>query len=714
MALDWKEIHMHNGSQAGGFEELCAQLARAGTPTGAKFYRKDSPDAGVECFSVLPDGSEWGWQAKYFDTLGPSQWAQLDESVKRALGKHPALVRYYVCIPLDRRDPRVPGQKSAMERWKERVQKWNGWAQEMGRSVEFEWWGSSELIELLSKQRESGRLLCWFGEVEFNQSWFGDRLSEAIEDAGPRYTPKIHVELEIAQSMAAFARTEEAFDRTKALAREIRRAFQEITPTPSKDDDPLQRLDLRELSQLGNEILEKFAALEFSPVDEIPLRAIASEVGQAQSVASEVIQDLRQLEVEYNAQKPPTAQASPYRNNPYENWRRRLYRFQSQLSETEERLSETEELVNNRVLIVRGDAGTGKTHLLCDFARERVQASAPVVLLLGQWFSGPGEPWTQLLQQLGLQGESPEQFIGALEAAAQAYNCRALLIIDALNEGRGREIWPSHLASFLARMERSPWIGIALSVRTSYEEGVLPAEVKERSVVLTHEGFAGREYDAAQTYFSHYGFEFPSTPILQPEFRNPLFLKTLCQGLYHKGERRIPHGFHGITAAFGMFLDAINKKLAAPSQLDYNDKDLLVRLGLEGVAKELIESERHAIPRTRAQQIVDGLLPNRTFSNSLYRGLVTEGVLVEDKAWWADDPSEEVTLIAYERFADHIIADYLLKTHLDSADLAAAFAGTGGLAFLCEKGGYAPAGLIEALSIQVPELTGQELVLSQP
>lgn len=714
MALDWKEIHIHNGSQAGGFEELCAQLARAETPIGAKFNRKGTPDAGVECFCVMPNGSEWGWQAKYFDTFGSSQWAQLDDSVRNALEKHPALVRYFVCVPMDLPDARVSGQKSAMERWNERVQKWNGWAQDMGRSVEFVWWGSSELVDLLSRQRESGRLLYWFGEVEFNQSWFGDRLGEAIEAAGPRYTAEIHVELDIAQRMAAFARTGEAFNRIKALAREIRRAFQEITPTRSKDDDPLQRLDLQELPQLGNAILGKFAALEFSPVDEIPLRAIASDIGQAQSVASEVIRDWGQLEKEYDAQKPSAAQASPYRNNPYENWRRRLYRFQSRLSETEELLSEADELVNNRVLIVRGDAGTGKTHLLCDFARERVRAGAPVVLLLGQWFSGSGDPWTQLLQQLGLQGKSPEQFIGALEAAAQATNSRALVMIDALNEGRGREIWPSHLASFLARLERSPWIGVALSVRTSYEEDVIPAEVKDRSVVLTHNGFAGREYNAVQTYFSHYGLEFPSTPILQPEFTNPLFLKTLCHGLQLKGERRIPHGFHGITAAFGMFLDAINKKLADPNHLDYNDKDLLVRRALERVAKELIESNRRAVPRTRAQQIVDELLPNRTFSNSLYRGLVTEGILVEDRNWRADDPSEEVTFIAYERFADHIIADYLLKAHMDGDNPAAAFAETGGLAFLCGKDGYAPAGLIEALSIQVPELTGQELVRLAP
>ena len=711
MALDWKAIHPLNGSQASAFEELCAQLARAETPDGAKFNRKGTPDAGVECFCVLRDGGEWGWQAKYFDTLGPSQWSQLDESVKSALLKHPDLIRYYVCVPMDRPDARVPDQKSAMARWDERVQKWNGWAQDMGRSVEFVWWGSSELIDLLSKQTECGRLLFWFGEVELNQSWFGDRLSEAVKGAGPRYTPEANVELEIAQHLAAFARTEEALDRIKALARPIRREFQAIASAPSKDA-PLQRLDLRELPQLGNAILEKFAALDLSPVDEIPLRDIASDIDQAQSMVVEVIQDLQQLQRDYDTQENPGAQALPRRSNPYRDWLHRIYRLQSQLGETGERLSEADNLVNSRLLTVKGDAGTGKTHLLCDLACERMKAGAPVVLLLGQWFSESAEPWTQLLQQLGLQGKSPEQFIGALEAVAQAYNSRALIVIDALNEGRGREIWPSHLASFLARLERSPWIGVALSVRSSYEEAVLPAEVKDRSAVLIHEGFAGREYDAVQTYFSFYGLEFPSTPILRPDFGNPLFLKTLCEGLYHEGQRRVPRGFYGITAAFDLYLNAINKKLAI--QLDYNPNDYLVRQGLERVAKELIGTGRRSAPRTRAQEIVDELLPNRTFSNSLYRGLVTEGILIEDKSWRSDNPSEDVALIAYDRFADHVIADYLLKTHIDRTNPAAAFTETGGLAFLSEKDVYVPSGLIEALCIQVPELTGQELVRLAP
>ena len=190
--LDWNAIRPLNGSRAEGFEELCAQLAREECPRDSRFERKGSPDAGVECCSVFADGSEWGWQAKYFKTVGDSQWSQLDESVKTALEKHPRLVRYFVCIPLNLPDGRKDGQKSARERWNEHVTKWSGWAAAHGMSVEFVYWGSHELLVRLQRPEHAGRVQLFFGVHAFDPQWFSARLSEAIKAAGPRYTPEVH------------------------------------------------------------------------------------------------------------------------------------------------------------------------------------------------------------------------------------------------------------------------------------------------------------------------------------------------------------------------------------------------------------------------------------------------------------------------------------------------------------------------------------------
>ena len=62
---DWHAIRPWKGSQSGGFQELCVQLARAETPEPAKFILLGAPDARVECYCILPDDSEWGWQKSY-------------------------------------------------------------------------------------------------------------------------------------------------------------------------------------------------------------------------------------------------------------------------------------------------------------------------------------------------------------------------------------------------------------------------------------------------------------------------------------------------------------------------------------------------------------------------------------------------------------------------------------------------------------------------
>jgi len=230
--LDWNAIRPLNGNRADGFEELCAQLARAERPAGSRFERKGTPDAGVECYAVLADGTEWAWQAKYFDSLGTSQWGQLDESVKTALTKHPRLRRYIVCVPLDRPDARKPGEQSAKGKWDERVAKWDGWAAERGMTVQFEYWGSSELLECLAQPQRAGLVRFWFDVRAFDMTWFTARVDEAVDAAGPRYTPEVHVGLPIAAEFDAFGRTLAFFNRLKGTARDIREARDAIAFSP--------------------------------------------------------------------------------------------------------------------------------------------------------------------------------------------------------------------------------------------------------------------------------------------------------------------------------------------------------------------------------------------------------------------------------------------------------------------------------------------------
>ena len=100
-------------------------------------------------------------------------------------------------------------------------------------------------------------------------------------------------------------------------------------------------------------------------------------------------------------------------------------------------LRRLDRIVNSDLMLVTGDAGSGKTHLLCDLTSARLAEQHPTVLLMGQQFTTREPPWIQARAQMDLGDISAEEFVGALEAAAQAANRRALFMIDAINEGEG-------------------------------------------------------------------------------------------------------------------------------------------------------------------------------------------------------------------------------------------------------------------------------------
>ena len=115
---EWTKLRSFQGSQQAAFEELCCQLARRlAVQNGSSFIRKGAPDAGVECYWTLTDGTEHAWQAKFFLSVpAQAQWQQLRDSFATALQKHPRMTRYIVCIPLDRPDPRIQDRSSFAEK----------------------------------------------------------------------------------------------------------------------------------------------------------------------------------------------------------------------------------------------------------------------------------------------------------------------------------------------------------------------------------------------------------------------------------------------------------------------------------------------------------------------------------------------------------------------------------------------------------------------
>jgi len=662
MNLSWADLRPWNGTQQGGFEELCCQVAECeSVPDGAKFFRKAAPDAGLECYWKLPGGQEWGWQAKFFrETVGRSQWIQIDGSAETALEKHPLLKKYFICLPRDREDPRIEKKKWFMDQWNGHEAKWHAWASAKGMNVDFIYWGEYEIFQRLMPDEHRGRIFFWFHKELLTNEWFKNHLAGVIEDAGPRYTPRAHVQLPIGWAFEALGRTPRFFS---ALRREY--------ATARKRNRILSRHRSEMLALMGASFLNLevglgslFAELGGVPEEEaapIPWESLSEKINHCLGLLDECISVIRERE---SAPDPQQDRSESPRS-----WRDDLRGRGDELRELRHALWAIDEFIsagetslsNLAALLLVGDAGVGKTHLFCDIAERRISDDLPTIAFLGQHLRND-EPWSQLIKLAGLAC-TREEFLGALSAAAQARRRRALIFIDALNEGKGKVLWPTTLASFLQAVRQHPWIGIALSVRASYEriivqEGLVPKKLTR----LQHPGFAGHEYEAMQHFFQYYGISLAKVPLLVPEYQNPLFLKILCEALQKRHLSAIPLGIRGVSAVFEFFVAATQEKLEREAKISVGGR--LVSKATNLLADRMADNGQTWLAMDEADLLLSGLpLPAPT--ETLVHLLISEGLLATDIHWPSSgDAYIEIVRYPYERFADHVIAKRLLDRYV--------------------------------------------------
>jgi len=703
--IDWHGLRTWEGSQQKAFEKLCCQLGRyEPLEDDAEFISKGDPDAGVECYWRLRSGEEFGWQAKFFTAGKPtsSQWQQITKSFKRALDKHPHLTKYTICIPQDRADPRKPKEEHFMDKWREQVEAWQQLATVRGREMEFEYWGTSEILAFLAQDRHRGRRFFWFNKEYLTTDWFAEKLKEQRADE-PRYTPEVSVDVPIVQQFEALGRTELFTNQVYELIGGLRRAWEGV----ARYMERLEALDGAEaLRKAGEALAEKIKRFSTTPTGELPFPTLlgkASTVFDACKRCEDAIYKVRKKQGFQDGQRMP--EANRYLDS-------ELYRLQILASETYSimRFCDSPQVTcaASQAVLLRGNAGVGKTHLLFDVVLSRLKRRLPTVFLLGKKFR-EHELWTQIAELLHIQC-SRDELLGALEAAGQASGHRAMIIVDALNEGPGRELWRDCLGSFLKAIERYSWISVVLSVRTTYEEYVIPSNLRDDDLLrINHIGFEGMEYEATGEFFRYYGIESPTVPLLHPEFGNPLFLKLLCEGLQRASLTRVPKGLKGITGLFNFLVKSVNERLA--KQLDFPEECGLVDKAIRALASRMQENEVRWLSFEDAHDICDEIFSRDRDSEGLLRNLIHEGLLGKECSWASGGEVAEGVMFAYERLADHIIVAQLLDKHLDPEGPQAAFAKDRPLRALlsteqdCRKN----RGLIEALCIQLPERCGKEL-----
>ena len=695
---DLKNIRQLRGSQYQAFEELCYQL-RDPTPNGAELTKTGNPDGGLEWYFTFRDGRQFGWQAKFsFDI--DNLLKGMEKSLRTVVEKRPRCRQLTFCIPFDLPDAVDEGnRKSARKKYEDRKKSWRKRIPGADR-VRVELWSEGDILERLSQhpgQRGITRFF-WGWEV-FSPEWCARRMSIAHDRAGRRYTPELHVDLPVSFAFEGLAMSETYRQRLQDVRRSVLRAAEPIQVS--------RYVGLGVTSQL-RQLVKKLGEWQHITPEETTQakRPKRSELLTTTCHCIELIHDA-------DPPAPPKGQKAGTQRQPTAGHRilslnHYLWNLEYRLREFQDLLlSDATEAAANGALLLKGSAGQGKTHLFCDVGGRAIKAGQPAVVILGGSLSGRNV-WSEIGRELGLGEVGSEELVSTMQAAGESANAPFLLLVDALNEAADPRAWQEELPRLLAEVAHNPWVSVAVSVRSTFLDIVLPEGGLQGVPEVNHPGFDGRELEATERFFDAFGLEQPRIPLLTPEFTNPLFLMVYCENLHEMGLSAPPIGEAHLSQTFEQYLTWKGQRIAGHLKMDPARHQ--VRAAVSGFSKALVDASHDSLSYETASHLIEAFGGERhQWPDTLLGQLLSEGVLSKDLAWDMEATGpREIVRFTYQRFADYQVVSLLLDPFGSDADSFRRALSPGEP--LRQTLLDAPPSWIEALAVLVPERYGIELI----
>lgn len=387
-------------------------------------------------------------------------------------------------------------------------------------------------------------------------------------------------------------------------------------------------------------------------------------------------------------------------------------------------------------LLLSGEWGTGKTHLLCDVTQDRIGRGQATVLVLAKNFQGGVV--AEICARIE-SGRTAVEVFDRLEELANVTVERAVVILDGVNEGRRRE-WREAVTTIQALVADRPNIGLIVTCRTPFEPIAIEQKDLEKFHKVIHLGFDDQEFDAQAAFFQYYNLPLPEVPLLDREFSRPLTLKLICQSLQNLTGKKLAQGFAGVasgqkgmTYVFESFVNRVGELIEREYGLRpkgcwelLKGSDQIADKRLAGFAPCMAANLRGYVRSSEADRIIAANYPalRPAQRRQLLDVLRTNGLIEEDAVWYSTNSgfkSRVVYRLPYQRFSDHLVARHLLKTHLDissAATIKRSFAAKSPLGWIFRMSNryrreYAEPGWAQALITEFPERVGKRLPRKQ-
>lgn len=501
--ITWSQFEICNPNTREAFEKLSRVLFNDFFFGGRALLHSDPNNPGVEVVPIFHDESKKmiSFQSKYFDSM---DYDQIKESAKKT-------VKYYtgnldIVYLYCNKDVTVTskGYQAAIDIL-------------ASVGIELVPITNQTIIEQVMKNDT----ICWhfFDQFLLSDQWFRDHLETSLISLGPRYNSEFNV----------VTQTEELFDCflcNQASADRINRNKSELIANLTKDKTKYLccKKEYREIVEAIKTLQDISTGniLDCLTWSDILNEKCEDTIRRINSIIEKKKEELTVLYAEPEHQKVSRISgeidALSY-----------LMRVpQIVMPEFYPR-----NLIQNQILVIRGEAGAGKSQMMAAAAEKLIHANCGVILLLGASYINDHIFDIQTAEILRA-GLSLDALMHKLEGVALENGTYSYIFIDAINESTYKSVWQTGLQSLFAKMPRYPHIKLALSVRSGYEKLVFDDTIRTAITdgalpSIVHSGFREESVEATLTFLNHYGIPFLPSYFLRAEMTNPLFLTIFCK-----------------------------------------------------------------------------------------------------------------------------------------------------------------------------------------
>ena len=635
--ITWEQFITSNNDARGvryKFEDLCRQLfvfEFLSKNKINKYLHSNPNNAGIESEPILNEESNQniGYQAKFFDNV--ADYGKIKESAEKAVlhyaGKLDCI--YLFCNK---------ALTTTCDNYKniESLLKVAG--------IELIPITDTTILDLVRKYPLLGKY--YFDDHGVTYEWLLNHANRESSVLGECYNPEFNVDTVTAKNLSIFLQDKNAViyfnNKKKKLINKLISLRWEL----SDHIDFLRSL---------REFIDTIPDIDFNSIHDVEhwqdkvnerfnddIIQIESKIDDTQSQILEIRDSSREKVAEYRLEL---------------NKLEKLLNLYHALEITESE----KKLLNNKVLIVEGSAGIGKSHLFANETFEILNDNECTLLIIAGECLADSNILEQVKNNLRISFQF-EDLIDILDVIGASREKIIPILIDAVNESWKPKLWKSVLPLLHNKICDKEHVRLAISFRNEYEKSILPENFLELNgvVKMEHQGFRGNSIEAAKEFLAHYGIPFTPIQMFTNRIDNPLFLTLYCKT--YQGDEV------GLQVLYDRLLEKANDKIYDSLEdtlrvAGFEASDNLVLMIVDAISKEILANGNRRFEKKELEKMSIWHELNLS-ARPVIRRLIQENIL---HGYESDE--KEYLYFAYDQMNDYYPAKVIMDVKRTEEEL---------------------------------------------